>query len=352
MELTVQVVKKLIRILFKVFAKILSYFLVFTQNIEGWLIQRHSTQNVQEFSNKLTQKVCIFAAFQKSFTPMLERQLKELHQQGFFIVFVSNLPVDQEFRVKLEGLIDVLIIRSNYGRDFAAYKTGYEYAHGKDFFGAQQLLFTNDTIIFPLGVTQTFWQELIDLSADVVGPFISQSPSLHLQSFFILVKNGLFRDEVFATFWDSYKNPNARMSVIRKGELGFSKYLNHQGISFEGLVNPKRVSEMDKDGNTILKSYQKHPRFNSWEIFIQNAFKYSNPSHAFSLIALKSLQVPMLKKDLLSRGTIQKDELFSVLTEMHFDEEIQQEIFEELSIKKPPSEKNMLIKILEQSGAK
>jgi hypothetical protein len=352
MKLILRFINKIIRILFKVFAKILSYLLIFTQNLEGWFIQRHATQSVQEFSNKLMHKVCIYAAFQKSFTPILERQLRELYQQGFFIVYVSNLPISQDFQKELESLVHVIITRPNYGRDFAAYKTGYEYALSKDFFGAEQLLFTNDTIIFPLGVTQTFWQELIDLSADVVGPFISQSPSLHLQSFFILVKNSLFRDEVFATFWNSYKNPNARMSVIRQGELGFSKYLTHQGISFEGLVNLKRVKAMSKDGNNILKSYQKHKRFNTWEIFIENAFKYANPSHAFSLIALKSLQVPMLKKDLLSRGSIQKDELFSVLTEMHFDEEIQQEIFEELSIKKPPSEKNMLTKILEQSGAK
>ena len=142
------------------------------------------------------------------------------------------------------------------------------------------------------------------------------------------------------------------MSVIRQGELGFSKHLTNEDISFEGLVNPKRVSGLNKDENSILKSYQKHKRYSSWEIFIHNAFKYANTSHAFSLIALKSLQVSMLKKDLLSRGTIQKDELFTALNEMHIDDEFQQEIFEELRIKKQPSEKSMLTKILEQSGAK
>jgi hypothetical protein len=333
-------------------ARVLGFIFQLTQSLEGRWIARSASQNILVYSDESTEKICIYASFQKSFSPILQMHLEELQQQGFAIIFISNLPIDEIFKGQLAPFVHAMITRANFGRDFAAYKAGYEYALSKKFFGADQLLFTNDTIVFPIIPTNKFWRDLDDLKADIVGPYVSYSPIRHLQSFFILVKNGVFREKIFSDFWTSYKNPNARMQVIKQGELGFSKYLDQVGIIFEGVVHPNKIEEMNESSNRILERLQQHFKFSALKDFIQYTFKALNPSHALSLIAVKSLRIPLLKKDLLSRGTLQPQELLETLSEIGCDPEFQDKIFQELRVKKLPSEKGIIQRVLELTGAK
>jgi len=351
-RLFINILTRIFLFFVRITARILGFIFQQTQSLEGWWIGRSASQNMQIYSSGCSEKICIYASFQKSFSSMLQIHLAELQHQGFAIIFISNLPIDNIFQSQLRPFVHVIITRTNFGRDFAAYKAGYEYALSNDFFGANQLLFTNDTIVFPIIPTNRFWLDLDDLKAGVVGPFISYSPIRHLQSFFILVKNGLFREKIFSDFWASYKNPNARMQVINQGELGFSKHLDKVGIVFEGVVHPDKIEEMNQSTNRILERLQQHFKFSSLVDFIQYSFKALNPSHALSLIAVKSLQIPLLKKDLLSRGTLQPQELLKALSEMGCDPEFQDRVFQELRIKKLPYEKTIIQRILELTGAK
>jgi len=106
-----------------------------------------------------------------------------------------------------------------------------------------------------------------------------------------------------------------------------------------GLLPVRYCSEEQLTNQKLLNLYSE-------------GFELHNPSHIFSLYAVISENIPMLKKDLLSRGTLMMHEIISVLEgQGHNLNDI--EIFlSELMAKPLPSQKNMITKFLESIGAK
>lgn len=304
---------------------------------------------IKNFDNNNSERVCIFAAFQKKMTSSLRLQLSELKSQGFYIIFVSNLPIDEIFEDALRGYVGTIIIRDNYGRDFAGYRDGYRYAKKNNFYGASELLFMNDTIIFPLYDTSTFWEECRLMPEKIVGSFKSFIPSIHLQSFFILCKDNIFRLKSFALFWDQYKNPNARVSVIMQGEIGLSRYLVREGIDFDGFINPIKLHKLTKNHNLSRES-------KIWRRLIKArttyAFEQGNPSHHLALISFEYLDLPMIKKDLLSKKSIHIFELLEALEKKSISSELLKEVLKELLIKKLPMQKSFFEKLAETLSIK
>jgi hypothetical protein len=71
----------------RITAPILGFIFQQTQSLEGWWIGRSASQNMQIYSSRSSEKICIYASFQKSYSSLLQIHLEELHHQGFAIIF-------------------------------------------------------------------------------------------------------------------------------------------------------------------------------------------------------------------------------------------------------------------------
>ncbi len=261
---------------------------------------------------KSTKKIAIFAAYRKKFDWATDLTLSELKKRGFSVAFVSNCSLSQDFIRQLKNKADIVIQRGNYGRCIAAYKAAYLFLYGKKFYGAKDILFLNDTMIFPVADSHFFWKDLDQSKADVAGIFESNEFSYHLQSYFLYCKNKVFLNQNFYNFWLKYIPINSKQLIIKHGELGFSEMLSHHNISTYAFINDSKLRKLVSDKqvwiaeNNILLSWCKSlPRH------IDNLDLKSNPSHFYALLSLKFLHLPIMKTDLISAGSYSKQQIMS-----------------------------------------
>ena len=261
---------------------------------------------------KSTKKIAIFAAYRKSFDLATDLTLCELKKRDFSVVFVSNCSLSKDFIHQIKSKADIVIQRGNYGRCIAAYKTAYLFLHANKFYGADNILFLNDTMIFPVCNTDIFWKDLDRSKADVAGIFESYEFCYHLQSYFLYCKNKIFLNQNFYNFWLKYIPINSKQLIIKHGELEFSKMLSDYNISTYAFINESKLRKLvfDKNvwiaENNILQSWcNSHPQY------VHALNLKTNPSHLFALLSLKFLHLPIMKTDLISAGSYSKKQIMT-----------------------------------------
>lgn len=265
--------------------------------------------------------VALFAAFQKKPSISFEATLKDLRLRGFSILLVSNAELSPEFESWLLSRVDGLIVRQNVGRDIAAYRDGVLHLVNSDCLpNIEHLLFINDTILFPVIHSEYFWKRIFDIDSDVVGAFESFSPRHHVQSFFFMANKNILQKKYFIDFWKKYRSWNSRKHAVRAGEIGFSKCLKSNGASISALVNAENslnaLMAPMADHNSLFATIQTTVHGKQLKELIGKrvtnresralafGLEWLNPSHALCEFALTELQVPILKKDLVYRGTL------------------------------------------------
>lgn len=272
-------------------------------------------------STDFSGKVAILAAFQKKPSLSFDLMLKELRSRGFNILLISNAALSEDFETWLTSRVDGLIVRDNIGRDLGAYKAGFLYLHDYGYLNQiDHLLFINDTILFPVIDADHFWSEIFSIDANAVGAFESFCSGYHLQSFFILLNKPLIESECLYEFWKNYQSWNSRKHAVYAGEIGFSKHLKARGVSMAAYVNAQESVDVlqaplsnlpslfgivrrlinRQDVRDIMGKNVPNPSYQALAFSLERL----NPSHALCEFALSELRVPILKKDLVYRGTL------------------------------------------------
>lgn len=266
-------------------------------------------------------QVALVAAFQKKPSISFDIMLKDLRSRGMSILLVSNAQLTPDFESWLLNRVDGLIVRDNVGRDIAAYRDGVLHlANTHCLPNIDQLLFINDTILFPVIDSDYFWRRFLAIDSDVVGVFESFSPRHHVQSFFFMVRKNVLQKEYFLDYWKKYRSWNSRKHAVQSGEIGFSQYLKSHGASISAVVNAETCVEalnapvanhksLFSTIQTITYGHQQRMLIgkrviNSEYRALSFGLERINPSHALCEFALTELQVPILKKDLVYRGTL------------------------------------------------
>ncbi len=315
-------------------------------------------------------KVVLYASFESRPNPLLDAQLTELVRAGFETVFVSNLPLSTEFHDWLKTRVSVVITRPNVARDFGAYKCGYQYLVKTGLIDkVEQILFTNDTIFFPLFDPQRFWLELNTRDEDVIGPYESFGPAHHVQSFFMLCRNGVHKQQFFKDYWENYIEWNSRRYTIAHGEIGFSGMLKANKVNFGALINQERCRELVQEfklegGHATTFAGVRVPTSVSYvpsaegtnlsrikaEQQLFHLLETENPSHALSIFSIVYARLPLLKKDVVYRGTVMLGDIVS----MHSQAQVTlplQDMLELFKRKRLPSERTFWDKMRDKSGA-
>jgi hypothetical protein len=238
--------------------------------------------------------------------------VQSLIESGFEVLVVDtseHCPVDS-LGAKL------LIHRQNIGLDFASWNTGLDFL-AVSTASLNQLLLVNDSCYGPFANLNPLFEEIDSIDADVVSLTDGWFGGYHLQSNFMLLKNEALNNSAVETFFESYGFPILKSSIVREGEIGFSKALLASGYKLKALFSYESATHI------FISDYQEDLRFrtevedtndlhdqrnhqNNWFRLISDQITLGTPintTHALWHVLIK-LGFPFVKKDLILKNQI------------------------------------------------
>lgn len=163
-------------------------------------------------------EICFFVSY--SPTPLIkshvEKHIEALQKAGIEVILVINTDdIKGEFFIPptLTQLCG-LYIRENKGFDFGAWSQIYEKLHEE--IEANYLYLINDSMVGPL--SQVFFEDMLKKihasNADFIGLTSNPNPYMHLQSFFLVLRKNILKDDNFKSFFKSlWQLPNKEMVI-------------------------------------------------------------------------------------------------------------------------------------------
>jgi lipopolysaccharide biosynthesis protein len=189
--------------------------------------------------------------------------LKELKKIAKNIVFVSDCNLNEEEIVKLSNITHHIIAKRHGEYDFGSYKYGYLYAKENNLLNTEELILANDSCFGPLISFENIWNEINKKECDFWG--INQNDidvDFHIQSFFMVFKENVFKNELFDNFITSIKKQENKDEIIKKYEIGLSKLLLGNGFKAQSFCNYPSDRKVTQD----LVFNKTAPLIKKWEI--------------------------------------------------------------------------------------
>ena len=171
-------------------------------------------------------------------------------QCGYVPVVVSNLPLDAKAQKVIQTKSAFLVMRPNFGYDFAAYRDALK-ALGGVTDRLKYLAILNDSVWFPLHPQNNWFAEAEATGYDFVGSVFhcamdpdfawdfskdawhtdSDYPHFHYGSYSLLISGDVVRSPQFVQFWRDYRATNDKTKTIIGGEIGLSRTVISAGFS-------------------------------------------------------------------------------------------------------------------------
>jgi hypothetical protein len=136
----------------------------------------------------------------------------------------------------------LLIHRKNFGLDFASWNAGLDFL-GITTDSLDQMLLINDSCYGPFSKLSPIFEEIDHIEADVVSLTDGWFGGYHLQSNFLLLKNEALKNLALEVFFSNYGFPILKSSIVREGEIGFSKYLLVNGYRFRAVFSYEMITK-------------------------------------------------------------------------------------------------------------
>ena len=237
--------------------------------------------------------LCLFCSFDKEsvIRESVYWYLKELLLAGFNIIFISTSDTISDVDLeKLSQCCIRIINRENKGYDFYGWKTALE--KYPQYQLHKSLLLANDSVIGPLFSMRDLLPKLESYDADIIGMTDCFHFHPHLQSYFIYCKKKVVTSKEFALFFQRVDILDLKIAIIRKYEVGFSRFLGRRfriAALYDVREVVNRVNYHQKPVRWI------NPTFHLWKTLITD-FKF-----------------PFLKRNLLTDNVTNKQEVLETL---------------------------------------
>ena len=239
--------------------------------------------------------VCLFCSFDNDnvIRENVYYYLNALMLAGFDIIFISSSStISGTDLEKLSRCCIAIINRENKGYDFYGWKTALEkYPEYREHSG---LLLANDSVLGPLFSIKDIIGRLEGSEADIVGMTDSFRFYPHLQSYFLYCKKNVLSSEEFPRFFAEVDVLEFKMAVIRRYEVGFSRFLSRH-FRLAALYSLEQVLAQT-DYNQRPPQWVE-PTFHLWKPLITE------------------LKFPFLKKSVLTRRGVSAGEVSAILAE-------------------------------------
>tara|TARA_B100000925_G_scaffold264991_1_gene223861 strand:+ start:34 stop:1296 length:1263 start_codon:yes stop_codon:yes gene_type:complete len=166
------------------------------------------------------------------------------------IVFDNQEPLDVPDSWQNESCMALFDRHAEY--DFGSYKRGLQWAEQRGWLSeASHVLFCNDSIYGPISELQTTIKPMVAQSNEAWGLTASNQITPHLQSFFLLLGRSILEKPAIRNLFNSIKRQPHRQAVIDNYEIGLSKALLSEGISFKALLDIDRCC-MSYEGERMI----------------------------------------------------------------------------------------------------
>ena len=171
--------------------------------------------------------------------------LSSLRPHADHILLVSNSPISEADRTRLETCCDEILQRPNEGLDAGAYRAGLEHLGWERLADFDELILTNHTYYAPLRP----WEEVLTRAEDWGDisfwgmtehaamrphPFLAKRElPRHLQSHWIVVRRRLLRDPAFREYWEQMPQVSSYRDSIQWHESRFTGHFAELGHTWE-----------------------------------------------------------------------------------------------------------------------
>ena len=171
--------------------------------------------------------------------------LSSLRPHADHVLLVSNSPIGDADRARLETCCDEILQRPNEGLDVGAYRAGLEHLGWERLADFDELILTNHTYYAPLRP----WEEVLTRAAGWEGisfwgmtehaamrphPFLARRElPRHLQSHWIAVRHRLLTDPAFREYWEQMPPVSSYRDSIQWHESRFTGHFAELGHTWE-----------------------------------------------------------------------------------------------------------------------
>jgi len=202
-------------------------------------------------------------------------KLSHLRDHAEHIFVVSNSPLDDANRARMESVADTVWVRENVGFDVWAYKEAMKVFGADRLTAFDELILMNYTFFGPIGSFDPVFSEM-DANADIDfwgvtdhGDYPAGATGdklmfhRHIQSHWIAVRRRLFTSEPFREYWDDMPMITSYHDSITRHEGRFTHHFSELGyrfaVAFPADRYPSQHPIMDNpvlvvgDGSPIVK---------------------------------------------------------------------------------------------------
>ena len=171
--------------------------------------------------------------------------LSSLRPHADHVLLVSNSPIGDADRARLEPCCDEILQRPNEGLDVGAYRAGLEHLGWERLADFDELILTNHTYYAPLRpweevLTRTgSWRDISFWGMTEHGvmrphPFLAKRElPRHIQSHWIAVRRRLLADPAFREYWEQMPPVSSYRDSIQWHESRFTGHFAELGHTWE-----------------------------------------------------------------------------------------------------------------------
>jgi lipopolysaccharide biosynthesis protein len=210
--------------------------------------------------------------------------LRKLGEFARTIHFYSNGPLSRDSEIKLQGVVDDVVIRPNVGFDVLAYKRGLERIEYNRDGLYDEVLMVNYTCYGPVYPFSELFEEMESRDCDFwgVSAHAEMTPNpltgagtlpYHLNAHFIGVRAGMLGSHSFRHYWDNMSVPSSYVEAIMSHEARFTEHFGNLGYKVSCYLNKRdygthypAMLDLDEtliDRNPLIKrrAFFHDPRF-------------------------------------------------------------------------------------------
>lgn len=233
----------------------------------------------------------------------LNRSLSEV---GFIVVVVDT----SDFIPESTPGADLWIRRENVGLDFASWNTGLELLENVRS-GISELLLINDSCYGPFAPLAEIMSKVRGSDHDVVSLTDGWFGGHHLQSNFLFFKKSMMQRDILGRFFATYDFPILKSSIVRNGEIGLSKFLRSNDVSYGALFVYEQLANSFLDRvpietarHAVTGDFRMDQVELEWLWRLRESLlvgRALNTTHAFWDLLLEN-GMPFVKRDLLTKN--------------------------------------------------
>ncbi len=175
--------------------------------------------------------------------------LKALKTVGSHLLVVVGGKITPQSHQRLQGVCDELLVRQNRGFDAWSYKAALNHVGWEKLAQYDEVVLTNHTIMGPVSPVETMFAEMAKRDIDFWG--ISAHPGLdsdpfgccpyhvipeHIQSYFLVFRQGMIRSEHFKRFWEKLPMIHDYNEAVGLFEAVLTRWFTEAGFRWDTFL--------------------------------------------------------------------------------------------------------------------